>query len=136
MKKIIVDQPFTLNVPGVEFENLIHFGPGETVPREHAGHWWVQAQVAEGKAHEDKAEYDEDVAEAKAAKEAEAQAAAEYKVQQQAAAAEQKARDKAAAEAKVAEEAEYKALEEQEAKEKAAASVKAGDTVQKVQSKG
>lgn len=126
MQKIIVDGAFTLTLDDGKSR---FFGPGETVPRDLAEHWYVQAQIPAGKAHEDRAEYDEDVAAAKAAKEADAEAAARDKAEKAAAVQAQKDKDAEAAKAeagrKAAEDAELKALLDQEAKEKAEAEASA-----------
>ena len=47
-----VVHPFTLRLDDGE---AVHFGPGETVPEQHAGHWYVQAQVVAGYVRETEA---------------------------------------------------------------------------------
>lgn len=69
--KIIVDKPFRLQTDNGEWR---HFGPGETIPDDLAGHWYIQQQVAWGNAHEDEAATRKAEREAKKA-EAEAEAA-------------------------------------------------------------
>jgi len=49
-KRYTVVHPFTLRLDEGE---SIAFGPGEVVPEEHAGHWYVQAQVVSGYVRED-----------------------------------------------------------------------------------
>ncbi len=49
MTKIVVKEAFFL---ALDDGKRLPFGPGETVPAEHNGHWYINQMVAMGKAEE------------------------------------------------------------------------------------
>lgn len=49
MTKIMVKEGFFLQL---DDGRRLTFGPGETVPAEHQGHWYINQMVAMGKAEE------------------------------------------------------------------------------------